>query len=90
MADVDLLSGPYDSFGAFYKGMLEVQLKDAERSSLSAGWHRDGLRERIDKFAKGKFAEILEKIAKNEVKKCLIIGDMSTSISYPAFTRQLV
>jgi hypothetical protein len=79
---VEPYNGPYNSFSDFYMGMLKTQLKDSEKSPISAGWQRNGIRERIDKFVEEKFAATLEKATAEAQgdKRCLIIGDFSKSV----------
>lgn len=78
---VEPYNGPYDTFRDFYVGFLETQLKDSERSPLAAGWAKNGLRERIDKFVKEQFSSTLDKATSGSEgdRRCLIIGDFSMS-----------
>jgi len=58
---VEPYNGPFASMNDFYHGMLAAQLADCDRSLISDGWRRDGLRERIDKFVSTGFDKLLSK-----------------------------
>jgi hypothetical protein len=86
--DGDVISGPFviepytDPFldmKSFYQGMLQAQLAEADKT-FAQGWRKDGLRERLDKFAQEGLEKLLAEILTMDTRPNLIIGDIGMSI----------
>ncbi|THZ23826.1 hypothetical protein D6C91_03515 [Aureobasidium pullulans] len=73
---VEPYNGPYPDMGSMYKGMLQAQLVEADRSRVAQGWKEDGLRDRLDAFAERGLGGILTKNLPEHVRPNLIIGDV--------------
>ncbi|KAH8666979.1 hypothetical protein BX600DRAFT_511862 [Xylariales sp. PMI_506] len=73
---VEPYTSPFTDMKSFYRGMLQAQLKEADRSLVAKGWHEDGLRDRLDVFAEKDLESILSKVLSKDVEPRLIIGDV--------------
>ncbi|THX33699.1 hypothetical protein D6D10_07762 [Aureobasidium pullulans] len=73
---VEPYNGPYPDMESMYKGMLQAQLVEADRSRVAQGWKEDGLRDRLDAFAERGLGGILTKDLPEHVRPNLIIGDV--------------
>lgn len=79
---VEPYNGPYPDMESMYKGMLQAQLVEADRSRVAQGWKEDGLRDRLDAFAERGLGGILTKNLPEHVRPNLIIGDVGMSLFY--------
>ena len=73
---VEPYNGPYPDMESMYKGMLQAQLVEADRSRVAQGWKEDGLRDRLDAFAERGLEDILTRSLPEHVRPNLIIGDV--------------
>lgn len=73
---IEPYSGPYDTVHAFYSGMFDEQLKEADRSPLAKGWREDGIRDRLERFKAEGFQKLWSE-AKVDTRRALIHGDFS-------------
>jgi hypothetical protein len=85
--DGSVVSGPfviepytdaYSDMESFYRGMLQAQLREVDKT-IANGWLEDGLRERLDAFAKEGLNTLLSQILAVDTKPNLIIGDIGMS-----------
>jgi hypothetical protein len=86
--DAEIISGPfviepytnpYSNMKSFYQEMLQAQLAEADKT-FAKGWRKDGLRERLDKFAQEGLEKLLAETLTMDTRPNLIIGDIGMSI----------
>ncbi|KAK6005930.1 hypothetical protein QM012_007572 [Aureobasidium pullulans] len=73
---VEPYNGPYPDMISMYKGMMQAQLLDADRSPVVKGYRDSGLRDRLNAFAERGLEDTLTKILPQHVRPNLIIGDV--------------
>lgn len=79
---VEPYNGPHPDMESMYRGMLQAQLVEADRSRVAQGWKKDGLRDRLDAFAERGLEGMLTKDLPEHVRPNLIIGDVGMSLFY--------
>ncbi|KAH0254492.1 hypothetical protein KCU91_g17973, partial [Aureobasidium melanogenum] len=72
---VEPYDGPYPDMISMYKGMLQAQLKEADRSFVK-GYRDNGFRDRLNAFAEKGLDNLLTKFLPEKVRPNLIIGDV--------------
>ncbi|TIA36190.1 hypothetical protein D6C83_06644 [Aureobasidium pullulans] len=82
---VEPYNGPYPDMDSMYKGMLQAQLVEADRSRVAQGWKEDGLRDRLDAFAERGLENILARSLPEHVRPNLIIGDVDDTNATGSF-----
>lgn len=81
---VEPYDGPYPDMISMYKGMLQAQLKEADRSFVK-GYRDTELRERLNAFAEKGLDNLLTKFLPEKVRPNLIIGDVGELQTCAAF-----
>ncbi|KAI4851464.1 hypothetical protein E4T44_02115 [Aureobasidium sp. EXF-8845] len=76
---IEPYTDPYSDMKSFYQGMLQAQLAEADKT-FAQGWRKDGLRERLDKFAQEGLEKLLAETLTMDTRPNLIIGDIGMSI----------
>jgi hypothetical protein len=67
--------GPFNEFHEMYAQMLRRQLLETDSSERIGGWRRNGLRDRLDRFAAEGIAE--QVMANSIPRSTLVHGDFS-------------
>jgi hypothetical protein len=75
---IEPYTNPYTDMKSFYQGMMEAQLAVADKT-IAKGWRKDGLRERLDKFAQEGLEKLLAETLTMNTRPNLIIGDIGMS-----------
>lgn len=73
---VEPYNGPYPDMISMYKGMLQAQIAEADRSPVVKGYKDSEIRNRLNKFAEKGLADVLTRILPRDVRPNLIIGDV--------------
>ncbi|KAG9667012.1 hypothetical protein KCU99_g9975, partial [Aureobasidium melanogenum] len=73
---VEPYNGPYSDMISMYKGMLQAQLAEADRSPVVKGYRDSGLRDRLNAFAERAIEDILTRVLPQNVRPNLILGDV--------------
>jgi len=77
---VEPYNGPFPSVTAQYHGMLTSALSDCDRSPVSQGWQRNGLRDRINNFIAHGIDELISTAP--SASPILIHGDLRKNTKY--------
>ena len=78
-----LRGGPYPTYQAYYKALLQAHLDEADKNAVILGWEANGVRKRLDKFIAEKLDSIIQNCGPN--KKTLVHGDFSKCLRYIQF-----
>ncbi|KAH0351792.1 hypothetical protein KCU83_g4015, partial [Aureobasidium melanogenum] len=73
---IEPYNGLYSDMISMYKGMLQAQLAEADRSTVVKGYHDSELRGRLNAFAGRGLGKILTRVLPQNVKPNLIGGDL--------------
>lgn len=74
-----LRGGPYPTYEAYYKGLLQAHLEQADNNAVILGWELNGVRKRLDRFLAEQIDKIIQDCGPN--KKTLVHGDFSEYLS---------
>lgn len=76
---VEPYTGPYPDMISMYKGMMQSQLVEADRSPVVKGYLDNDLRDRLNAFAERGLENVLTKIISPDIRPNLILGDVGKS-----------
>ncbi|KAH0378680.1 hypothetical protein KCU92_g8583, partial [Aureobasidium melanogenum] len=74
---VEPYNGLYSDMISIYKGMLQAQLAEADRSPVVKGYRDSGHRDRLNAFAERAIEDILTRVLPQIVRPNLILGDIA-------------
>ena len=82
-----LPGGPWETYAEVWIAKLKIQLQDADKSSLLAGWRTGDTRRKVDSFVEsGGVQNTLKGISGDQ--RVLIHGDLSTWFPFQATSRR--
>ncbi|KAI9046408.1 hypothetical protein LZ554_009584 [Drepanopeziza brunnea f. sp. 'monogermtubi'] len=82
-------AGPWDDLEDFYRGSLRMALTKADENPYLQGWHREGVRERIDSFIEHGLPSLFAHFLTKQDKSIVHADFTPDNLLYDPITRRI-